>query len=56
MSEEKKVISYEELSLSNMWQLEAMYRLMVKKGLITKEEFEAEFLELKKLYDKENNK
>lgn len=55
MPEEKKVLTYEELSLSNMWQLEALYRLMIKKGLITKEEFEAEFLELKKEYEKSNS-
>lgn len=52
--ESKKTITYEELSLSNMWQIEAMYRLMVKKGLITEEEFNKEFQELKKEYDKEN--
>jgi len=51
---ESKTISYEELSLSNMWQLEAVYRLLIKKGIITQKEFENEFNELKNEYDKEN--
>ena len=54
MAKEKQ-ITFEELSLSNMWQIEAMYRLMIKKGLITKNEFEKEFRELKKEYDKEKD-
>jgi len=54
MDEKPKQITFDELSLSNMWQLEALYRLMVKKGLITKKEFLDEFKEIKKEYDKEN--
>lgn len=51
---EKKEITYEELSLSNMWQLEALTRLLVKKGMFTIEEFQEELLNLKKEYEKEN--
>lgn len=53
---ENKTISYEELSLSNMWQLEALYRLMINKGLITKDEYENELKDLKVEYDKENHR
>lgn len=49
-----KQLTPEELSISNMWQLEALYRLMVKKGLITEQEFLDEFKALKKEYDKAN--
>jgi hypothetical protein len=50
-------ITYDELTLSNMWQIEGLFRLMLKKGLITNEEFENEFQELKMEYDKlDNNK
>lgn len=54
--EEKKVLSYEELSLSNMWQLEALYRLMIKKGLITEVELFEEWKLIKEEYNKENKK
>jgi len=53
---DKKTVSFEELALSNMWQLEALYRLMVKKGLITDAEFLEEFKSLKLEYDKENKR
>lgn len=49
-----KLVSYEDLSLSNMWQLEALYRLMIKKGLITEKEFLEEFKAIKVEYGKEN--
>ena len=52
----KDPLTFEELTMSNMFQLEALYRLMIKKGLITDDEFKKEFLELKKEYDKENSK
>jgi hypothetical protein len=51
-----KQLTFEDLATSNMWQLEALYRLMVKKGLITKAEFLDEFKQIKKEYDKENKK
>ncbi|MBE2228232.1 MAG: hypothetical protein IAE93_12840 [Ignavibacteria bacterium] len=51
---DKKTITPEELTISNMWQLEALYRLMIKKGLITEEEFINEFKLIKAEYDKEN--
>ena len=53
-AEPAKEITYEDLSLSNMWQLEALTRLLVKKGLFTIEEFREELLELKKEHEKEN--
>ena len=57
MSEKiKKTITPEELSISNMWQIEALYRLMVKKNLITEKEFLDEFKLLKAEYEKENIK
>jgi hypothetical protein len=46
MSEESKpnlgALSWEEIAYSNMIQHEAFLRLLVKKGIITKEEFLAE--------------
>ena len=51
-----KEITFEELSLSNMWQIEALTRLLIKKGIITKNEIEDEFKLLKIEYDKENKR
>lgn len=44
-----KTVTPEELSISNMWQLDALYRLLLRKGIITEKEFIDE-------YDKENKK
>lgn len=54
MPVKQEEITYEELTLSNMFQLEALYSLMVKKGMITEEEFISEWKEIKKQYEKEN--
>jgi len=56
MAEDKKPLTYEELTMSNMFQLESMYRILIEKGLITEQEFISKWKEIKKEYDKENKK
>jgi len=42
----KEIVTQEELINSNMMQIEALMRLLVKKGIITKDELQAEYKEL----------
>jgi hypothetical protein len=42
----KEIVTPDELIYSNMMQIEAITRLLVKKGIITKEELRAEHEEL----------
>ena len=53
MKKEKthKEVTYEDLTFSNMYQIEALYRIMVNKKLIT----EKEFLDEIKLIKNESN-
>ena len=44
----KEVVTIEELAHSNYFQLETILRLLVKKGIITKQEYIDEMKELKK--------
>ena len=44
----KGVVTIEELAHSNYFQLETIVRLLVKKGIITKQEYIDEMKELKK--------
>ena len=44
----KETVSWEEISYSNMMEQEALLRLLVKKGIVTKEEFLEEMRALKK--------
>ena len=37
----KEIVTTEELTHSNYFQLEVMFRLLVKKGIITKQEYNA---------------
>jgi len=37
--DQKEIVSIEELAYSNMMEQEAMMRLLMKKGIISKEEF-----------------
>ena len=37
--DQKEIVSLEELAYSNMMEQEAMMRLLMKKGIITKKEF-----------------
>ena len=48
----KETVSWEELSYSNMMEQEALLRILVKKGIVTKEEF----LEEMRAVTKEMNK
>ena len=49
MGSDEKVVSFEELLLSQVIQQEALTRLLVEKGIFTKEEF----LEMVKVVDRE---
>ena len=42
----KEIVTKEELVYSNMMQIEAITRLLVKKGIVTKDELQAEYKEL----------
>ena len=42
----KEMLTPDELIYSNMMQIEAITRLLVKKGIITKDELQAEYKEL----------
>jgi hypothetical protein len=44
----KEMVTPDELIYSNMMQIEALMRLLVKKGIITKDELRAEYEELMK--------
>ncbi len=43
----KEMVTPDELIYSNMMQIEALMRLLVKKGIITKDELQAEYKELR---------
>jgi mannitol/fructose-specific phosphotransferase system IIA component (Ntr-type) len=43
----KEIVTLEELAHSNYFQLEVMFRLLVKKGVITKKEYIDEMQELR---------
>ena len=42
----KEMVTPDELIYSNMMQIEAITRLLVKKGIITKDELQAEYTQL----------
>ena len=42
----EEMVTQKELVYSNMMQIEAITRLLVKKGIITKEELQAEYTQL----------
>ena len=44
----KEIVTLDELAHSNYLQIEVMFRLLVKKGVITKQEYIDEMKELKK--------
>ena len=48
----KEVVTLEELAHSNYFQIETILRLLVKKGIITKQEYIDEMKELKIEIDK----
>ena len=43
----KEIVTTEELAHSNYFQIEVMFRLLLKKGIITKQEYNDEMQELK---------
>jgi len=53
--ENKNVVTLEELTLSNTWELEALINVLIQKGIIKKEEVLKELQELKKEHDKKIN-
>jgi polyhydroxyalkanoate synthesis regulator phasin len=44
----KEIVTVDELAHSNYFQLEVLTRILVKKGIMTKEEFIEEMQELKR--------
>lgn len=44
----KEIVTIEKLAKSNMFQVEVLTRILVKKGIMTKEEFIEEMQELKR--------
>jgi polyhydroxyalkanoate synthesis regulator phasin len=44
----KEIVTIGELAKSNMFQVEVLTRILVKKGIMTKEEFIEEMQELKR--------
>jgi len=51
--EKPKEVTYEELTLSNMYQIEAICRLMFKKKIFNMDEFTLELIAIKKEWEKE---
>ena len=49
--DEKEVVSSEELLMSQMIQLDAVSELMIEKGIITKDEFEAKLKQVQYEYE-----
>lgn len=47
-TDSEEVVSLEELAHSNYFQLETIIRLLIKKGIITKQDYLDEMKELKK--------
>jgi hypothetical protein len=45
---QKEVVTIDELAKSNMFQLEVVTRILVKKGIMSREEFIQEMQELKR--------
>jgi predicted flap endonuclease-1-like 5' DNA nuclease len=46
--DQKEIVTIDELAKSNMFQLEVITRILVKKGIMTREEFIEEAQELKR--------
>jgi len=46
--EENPVVTVEEIAISNMYEIQAVIKLLVKKGLLTEEEIVQEIRELQK--------
>ena len=44
----KETASWEEIAYSNMLQIEVLTRLLIKKGIITKDEYEEEYSQMAK--------
>ena len=53
--DEKELVSFKELLMSQMIQLDAVSELMIEKGVITKEEFEAKLKQVQADYLKKRN-
>jgi transketolase N-terminal domain/subunit len=47
--DKKETASMEELVMSQMWELQALYNLLEQKGLITKDELLEEIKRIKKI-------
>ncbi|HEY5536089.1 MAG TPA: hypothetical protein VIL99_14280 [Ignavibacteria bacterium] len=52
----KKTVSLEEITVSNMYEIEAVIRVLEKKGLLTHEEVLEELKKIKEEQNKNNGK
>jgi hypothetical protein len=48
MSKDNKIVTYEEIAVSNILEIQALMRILVRKGLITEDEVLKEVKMLKK--------
>jgi len=48
MCKKNSVVTVEEIAISNMYEIQAVIKLLVKKGLLTEEEIVQEIQELQK--------
>jgi len=48
MCKKNSVVTVEEIAISNMYEIQAIIKLLVKKGLLTEEEIVQEIRELQK--------
>ena len=48
MCKKNSVVTVEEIAISNMYEIQAVIKLLVKKGLLTEEEIVQEIRELQK--------
>lgn len=53
MAQERQEVSFEELAFSNMLSIEALVRVLIRKGIITQEEILQEIREIQKDQNKQ---
>jgi len=56
MCKKNSVVTVEEIAISNMYEIQAIIKLLVKKGLLTEEEIVQEIRELKEEHKEKRGK